>query len=119
MGVPGPVTSASSAGVHQLVRTGAATLVTSGEDVLELVGAAGEHVLDVPRGKDRPRDGLTHLQRQVLDAVPVARGAPSVSIAHVVGLGVEEVHATLLVLELRGMVEADQDGWRLAALAHD
>ncbi|WP_036509464.1 DNA-processing protein DprA [Nocardioides sp. URHA0020] len=119
MGVPGPVTSASSAGVHQLIRTGAATLVTSGEDVLELLGAAGEHVLDIPRGKDRPRDALSHLQRRVLDAVPVSRGAPSTSVAHVAGLAAEEVHATLLALEARGMVEVDDDGWRLAALAHD
>ena len=37
MGVPGPVTSAPSAGVHQLIRTGAATLVTSGAEVLEVV----------------------------------------------------------------------------------
>ncbi|GAA4725450.1 DNA-processing protein DprA [Nocardioides endophyticus] len=120
MGVPGPVTSASSAGVHQLIRTGAATLVTSGEEALELLGASGEHVLDIPRGKDRPRDGLSHLQRQVLDAVPVARGAPSVSVARVAGLPAEEVHTTLLGLEVRGMVELDgDDGWRLAALAHD
>lgn len=119
MGVPGPATSASSAGVHQLVRTGAATLVTSGEEALELLGAAGEHVLAVPRGRDRPRDGLTHRQRQVLDAVPVARGVTSVSVARLIGLEVGAVHATLLELEVRGMVEADTEGWRLAALAHD
>ncbi len=119
MGVPGPVTSAPSAGVHQLIRTGAATLVTSGEEALELLGASGEHVLEMPRGKDRPRDGLSHLQRRVLDAVPVARGAPTVSVARVAGLAAEEVHTTLLALEVRGMVELDDDGWRLAALAHD
>ncbi len=119
MGVPGPVTSASSAGVHQLIRTGAATLVTSGDDVLELLGAAGEHVLDLPRGRDRPRDGLSHVQRRVLDAVPVSRGVPTTSVAHVVGLAAQEVHALLLALEVRGMVETDDDGWRLAALAHD
>jgi DNA processing protein len=119
MGVPGPVTSAPSAGVHQLIRTGAATLVTSGEEALELLGASGEHVLEMPRGKDRPRDSLSHLQRRVLDAVPVARGAPTVSVARVAGLPAEEVHATLLALEVRGMVEVDDDGWRLAALAHD
>ena len=39
MGVPGPVTSAPSEGVHQLIRTGAAALVTRGSEVLELVGA--------------------------------------------------------------------------------
>src|SRR3954447_15859043 len=35
MGVPGPVTSAPSAGVHQLVRSRDALLVTSGQEVLE------------------------------------------------------------------------------------
>ena len=118
MGVPGPVTSASSAGVHQLVRTGAATLVTSGEEVLEVLGAAGEHLLDRPRGPERARDALTPRQRQVLDAVPAVHGAPSASVARVAGLGAADVHATLLGLELRGLVELDHSGWRLAAAAH-
>ena len=78
-----------------------------------------EHVLEMPRGKDRPRDGLSHLQRRVLDAVPVARGVPTVSVARVAGMTAQEVHTTLLALEVRGMVELDDGGWRLAALAHD
>lgn len=119
MGVPGPVTSASSAGVHQLVRSGAATLVTSGAEVLEVLGAAGEHLLSTPRGRDRARDALTERQRLVLDAVPVARGATSSSIARLVGLSADRAHGTLLELELRGMVECDESGWRLAALAHE
>src|SRR3954447_16538825 len=41
MAVPGPVYSALSAGPHQLVREGKATLVTSGSDVVELVSAMG------------------------------------------------------------------------------
>ena len=56
-GVPGPVTSAPSQGVHQLIRSGAATLVTSGADVLEVVGAAGEHLADAaarPGATSRP-----------------------------------------------------------------
>lgn len=119
MGVPGPVTSASSGGVHQLVRTGAATLVTSGAEALEVLGSAGEHLLATPRGRDRPRDALTDRQRLVLDAVPVARGATSASIARLVGLGTDTAHAVLLELEVGGMVELDDAGWRLAALAHD
>ncbi len=39
MGVPGPVTSAPSQGVHELLRTKDAALVTRGADVLELVSA--------------------------------------------------------------------------------
>jgi DNA processing protein len=118
LGVPGPVTSAPSQGVHQLIRTGAATLVTSGAEVLEAVGAAGEHLLEVPRGRELPRDRLTPRQRQVLDAVPVAHGARADSIAHAAGLGLVEVGSALVKLEERGLVELDEAGWRLAARAH-
>lgn len=37
MGVPGPVTSAASAGVHQLIRAGRATLVTDADEVNEIL----------------------------------------------------------------------------------
>lgn len=50
MGVPGPVTSVTSTGVHELIRAGAAMLVTSGKDVLELVSPTGEHLAPVRRG---------------------------------------------------------------------
>lgn len=118
MGVPGPVTSAPSAGVHHLVRTGGATLVTSGQDVLELVGSAGDHLVEDPRGPATSRDHLNLKQRQVLDAVPVACGAPADSIARVAGLGLLEVRSTLTRLERVGLIEQDLEGWRLAALAH-
>jgi DNA processing protein len=118
MGVPGPVTSAPSQGVHELIRTGAAVLVTSGHEVLEAVGASGEHLVDPPRGRERPRDRLTLRQQQVLDAVPVAHGARADSIARTAGLGLVEVGSALLKLAARGLVEADEGGWRLAARAH-
>lgn len=118
MGVPGPVTSAPSQGVHQLIRSGAATLVTTGAEVLEMVGGAGEHLLEVPRGPERPRDRLTVRQQQVLDAVPVGGGARADSIARIAGLGLVDVGAALAALARAGLVEHDEDGWRLAALAH-
>lgn len=118
MGVPGPVTSAPSQGVHQLVRTGAATLVTSGEDVLELIGVSGAHLVEEPRGPVRQRDRLSLRQQQVLDAVPVASGARSDSIARAAGLGLVEVRSGLVRLHALGLVDEGPDGWRLAALAH-
>jgi DNA processing protein len=117
MGVPGPVTSAPSAGVHQLIRTGAATLVTSGAEVLEVVSPAGEHLLERPRGRDHPRDRLTQRHRQVLDAVPVARGAAADAIARTAGLGLLEVRSALTRLQALGMVEGGGSGWRLAGAA--
>ena len=118
LGVPGPVTSATSAGVHHLIRTGGAGLVTNGAEVLEAIGAAGDHLLEDPRGPATARDRLSTRQQQVLDAVPVSRGAGSDSVARTAGLGLVEVRRALTHLEQRGLVERSDDGWRLAALAH-
>lgn len=119
LGVPGPVTSGPSQGVHQLIRSGAATLVTSGAEVLEAVGAAGEHLPAEPTGPGRSRDRLTTRQQQLLDAVPVATPAGTLSIARTAGLSPVEVATELERLEELGLVEADRNGWRLAALAQE
>jgi DNA processing protein len=118
MGVPGPVTSAPSQGVHALIRVGAATLVTTGAEVLELLGEAGEHLAEPPRGRTRPRDRLSVRQQQVLDAVPVRQGAGADSIARASGIGLIEVSTALHALLRQGMVEQSDVGWRLAAHAH-
>lgn len=119
LGVPGPVTSGPSQGVHQLIRSGAATLVTSGADVLEAVGVAGEHLTAEPTGPGRSRDRLTTRQQQVLDAVPVATPVGADSIARTAGLGQAEVRAELDRLAGLGLVVLDQNRWRLAALAQE
>jgi DNA processing protein len=113
MGVPGPVTSAPSQGVHQLLRRGGAMLVTCGDEVLEMVGASGSHVVIDERGPGRSRDELSVRQQQVLDAVPVAVGARSDSIARAAGIGLVEVRKTLGRLAGGGLVEQTADGWRL------
>ena len=118
MGVPGPVTSAASGGVHRMIHDYEATLVTRGEEVLELIGSAGERLAEEQRGPVRVRDRLSVKQQQVLDAVPMATGAPVDSIARVAGLGLLEVRGTLGRLLEAGLVELGEDGWRLAALAH-
>ncbi|MCW2844043.1 MAG: protecting protein DprA [Nocardioides sp.] len=117
LGVPGPVTSAPSQGVHQLIRSGAATLVTSGEEVLEMVGAIGEHLVEEKRGPDRPRDRLTLREQQVLDAVPHSTSVAADSVARTAGLGIIEVRSALTRLQARGLVELTPSGWRLATLA--
>ena len=114
MGVPGPVTSATSEGVHELVRSGAATLVTRADDVLELTGQMGEHLREVARAPATARDRLTRREQQVLDAVPVVRPAPAESIARTAGLGLVEVGSTLDDLVRCGLAERLPTGWRLA-----
>jgi DNA processing protein len=119
MGVPGPVTSAQSQGVHELLRTGAASLVTRGEEVLEIVGDAGTHLAEPPRAASRPRDRLPPRDARVLDAVPVARAAPVDSIATTAGMALLDVQAALRRLTRDGLVELMPHGWRLAPAADE
>jgi DNA processing protein len=114
MGVPGPVTSAPSAGVHQLVRSRDALLVTSGEEVLEAVAPVGTFTLADPRAPEGPRDRLAARERQVLDAVPLVRAADSASIARTAGLAHGRTKEALLALHRAGMVEHALGRWRVA-----
>jgi DNA processing protein len=113
MGVPGPVTSAQSAGVHQLIRAGAASLVTTGAEVLEQLGTAGDHALVEPRDVPRARDRLRPRDAQVLDAVPVSRPAGADSIARAAGVGLVDTQAALGRLGRDGFAVQTADGWSL------
>jgi DNA processing protein len=116
MGVPGPVTSAPSEGVHELIRGRDAVLVTRGSDVLELVSPAGTFTRAPLRAPPRPRDRLPPTERQVLDAVPVASPAPVASVARTAGLAEQVVHDLLQRLRSAGFVESSARGWRLVGV---
>ncbi|WP_191907904.1 DNA-processing protein DprA [Nocardioides cynanchi] len=117
MCVPGPVTSAQSQGAHHLIRIGAATLVTHGDEVLELVGEAGTHLASAPRAPTRARDKLSSRLQRILDAVPLAQAAPVDSIASAAGLGLIEVQSALRRLHRLELVECAPGGWRLTPAA--
>jgi len=114
MGVPGPVTSAPSEGVHELVRSGAAVLVTRGEHVLELLGRPGEHLVAVPREPRRPRDRLGAEDQRVLEAVPLVRAASVPAIARTAALAPATVTVSLHRLASLGFVRSTGDTWRQA-----
>jgi len=118
MAVPGPVTSAPSQGAHQLLRNGA-SLVTNGDEVLELIGRPGHHLVEQPRAPSRPRDSLSTRDQQVLDAVPKTRPAGVDSIARTAGISILHVQSALGRLQRKGLVEQGEGGWLLheAALA--
>jgi DNA processing protein len=119
MGVPGPVTSAQSQGVHELIRSGAASLVTRGTEVLELVGSTGTHLATPPRAPARRRDAVPPRDQRVLDAVPLARPAPVDSIATTAGMALLDVQAALRRLSHHGLVELTPQGWRLTPEANE
>lgn len=117
MGVPGPVTSAASEGVHELIRSGAASLVGRAEDVREVVGGIGEFLAPVLRAPVRPRDELGAPEQLILDSVPVHRGVAAESVARTAGTSVSQARTLLQGLERRGFVEFSDTGWRLTGLA--
>jgi DNA processing protein len=114
MGVPGPVTSAPSQGVHELIRSRGAALVTRGEDVLELLAPSGEFLSEEPRAPVLVTDGLEDRERQVLDAVPLLRPAPVDSIARIAAVASGDAAGVLARLHGLGLVELTSAGWRKA-----
>ena len=114
MCVPGPVTSYTSRGVNNFLREGRGTVVTHGAEVLELVGAAGEHLVDPPRGETRPRDELTRTERTVVEWVPVSEPAPVDSISRLCGLPLRTTEGALRRLRSKRFVQLADEGWRLA-----
>ncbi|MCW2663909.1 MAG: hypothetical protein JWP83_5061 [Mycobacterium sp.] len=109
--VPGPVTSSASAGCHALLRSGA-ELVTRAEEIVELVGRAGELAPDERRPAS-PLDALTEAEQHVYEALP-ARGLRTVDeIAVASGLGPSEVLVPLTTLEVAGLVVRQDGRWKL------
>ncbi|GAA2502414.1 DNA-processing protein DprA [Streptomyces graminearus] len=115
MGVPGPVTSALCAGVHELLR-GEATLVTDAAEVAELVGDMGD-LAPARRGPVLPRDLLTPAARTVLAALPGDRASPAGEIAAAARTTPDEAIARLYELRALGYVERHGDGWKLTRQA--
>lgn len=113
MCVPGPVTSYTSQGVNNWLRQGRGTVVTHGAEVLELIGQAGEHLVEEPRGEDRPRDALTRVEQRVLEWVPVSTPAEVDSIAQRSSLHVRDTVGALRRLEDKRFVRFEEGGWRL------
>ncbi len=111
MGVPGPVTSAPSQGVHELIRSRGATLVTRGEDVLELVSPSGSFLSEAVRAPVLVEDRLSDRERQVLDAVPVTQPACFDSVARTAGIALRDVPVAMERLHVLGLVERTSRGW--------
>ncbi|MFF7855763.1 DNA-processing protein DprA [Streptomyces sp. NPDC007904] len=115
MGVPGPVTSGLSAGVHELLRQ-EAVLVTDAAEVVELVGDMGE-LAPERRGPVLPRDLLEPGGRQVLAALPARGAARADDIARGAQTTRDDAVARLYELRALGYVERHGDGWKLTRQA--
>ncbi len=107
--VPGPVTSAASAGCHRLLREGQALCVTNPQEMAELA-PLGQ--LDIPA--DPPR-GPDPTVTRVLDAMSAHAPRPAADIAARSGLSIADVQSVLGRLELVGQVRELERGWKRPA----
>ena len=111
MGVPGPVTSALSGGVHELLR-GEAALVTGAGEIVELVGVMGE-LAPVRRGPAVARDLLTGETARVLEALPACGSVTVGQLARAAGAPHALTRARLHELRALGFVERRGEDWQL------
>jgi DNA processing protein len=123
MAVPGPVTSAQSAGCHRIIRDWGATCVTRADDIIEMLSPLGSenpattggapNAAGPPRGAAPSRDELDHDSARVLDAFPARGAAGTSTIAAEAGVDLDTVLHCLGLLAGVGFIERGDRGWRL------
>jgi DNA processing protein len=130
MAVPGPVTSAQSAGCHRIIREWGATCVTRVDDIIEMLSPLG--VSGPPHGQSPAvttsascgpspaatasapaRDELDPDSARVLDALPTRGAAGTSTIAAEAGVDLDTVLRCLGLLAGSGFIERCDRGWRL------
>jgi DNA processing protein len=124
MAVPGPVTSPMSAGCHALLARDQdrALLVTCVDDVLAVVGSMGEGIVAQPVAAPLAAsdaraelDALDPVVRRVFDGLSVRRPSRPEEIALRSGLSALEVIRALPSLDLAGLLDTSEGGYRIAA----
>jgi DNA processing protein len=111
MAVPGPVTSALSAGCHLLIREEQAMLVTRVAEVLEAVGRIGADLAPPLTASRRPTDGLSSELLAVYEALPARASRHPEQLVRDSGVPLNRVRSALPLLELQGLVGCGASGW--------
>lgn len=111
--VPGPITSAASAGCHRLLREMDAACITSADEIRELLGS------EPPGGTDSDEGGASRGcadrvddRTRVLDALSTRSPRSAESVAERAGLSVAAAQSLLGILRLEARADVDERGWR-------
>ncbi len=126
LGIPGPVTSTLSAGVHAELVARRAELVTGAGDVVgfldPLTGPVTDTLFELPDSTpgrlageeaEASADQLDPISGALLAAVPVRVPVSVQELGRLVGVTPDIARQRLAVLRAMGLVEPCGDGWRL------
>jgi DNA processing protein len=118
--VPGPITSAASAGCHRLIREFDAVCVTTTDEMAELVPhnplrPTLTEATDAPLPLGKPgrleRGDRPAAHVRVLDALSTRSPRSSTDVAARAGMSLASVQSVLGMLELEGIVVERETGW--------
>ena len=112
MVVPGPVTSASSGGCHELLRDGQAVSVSSVAEIVESVGRFGDDLATEPAEKDSDLGAPHGEAMRVYEALGKRCGVSDEVVSVESGVPLERVRALLPELELAGLALQGDGGWQ-------
>jgi DNA processing protein len=113
--VPGPVTSMTSSGCHQEIRDGRAVLVTSADEIVDLVGTLGVDACESPRGAVLDTDHLGGTDAAILEALPFRAEVDLDTVVRLTNEAPLAAWAALGRLEAAGFVLQTDRGWRKRA----
>ncbi|RKT73026.1 DNA processing protein [Saccharothrix variisporea] len=110
MAVPGPVTSSTSSGCHDLLRSGEAQPVSSVAEIIESTGRLGVDLVEATRNTEV---GLPQGEAlRVYEALDLRTGASAEAISIESGVELSRVRALLPELELIDLAQRVDAGWK-------
>ncbi|MBC7591206.1 MAG: DNA-protecting protein DprA, partial [Salinibacterium sp.] len=116
--VPGPVTSAASAGCHRLIREGSALCVTNADEMAQLAPLVDHIAPTIQQAADSATDGATGasasispVNARVVDALSARAARDAGTIAARSGLSIPDVRAELGRMQLEGTARESEKGW--------
>lgn len=104
--VPGPVTSAASAGCHRLLRETEAVCVTNADEMAELAPLNPATPVEDQAGRENPN------RVRVMDALSISAPRTASDVAARAGLSIADVQSVLGGLELEGLAKDGVRGWQ-------